>query len=771
MSQTKILIVEDEAIVAADLAVKLEKLGYGVAGVATQGGEAVEMALNSRPHLVLMDIQLEGGLDGIQAAEVVRGQYDVPVIYLTAHSDPGTLARAKLTGPSGYILKPFEERDLATQIELALYKHQAERKLREQREWLRVTLRSIGDAVIATDAQGRITFMNPVAEFVTSWSVAEAVGKPLREVFRIVNEYTRTTVDDPVAKVLQTGLIVGLANHTILLRRDGTEVPIDDSGAPIRDAQGRIQGVVLVFRDISERRRSEAERDKLLLAIEQVGETVVITDSQGTIEYVNPAFENITGYTKAEAVGQNPRILKSGRQDKAFYKGLWDTICAGEIFQGRMINRRKDGTLYTDEATISPVRDATGKIVSYVSVKRDVTSQLALEEQFHQAQKMESVGRLAGGVAHDFNNMLGIILGHAELAMEQVSSDSPVHADLEEIRNAAQRSADLTRQLLAFARKQTAAPKVIDLNDNITDMIKMLRRLIGEDIDLTWMPGARLWPVKIDPAQTDQLLANLCVNARDAINGIGKIAIETKNVVIEEARRAQHGEVTPGQYVMLAVSDDGCGMTEETLGNLFEPFFTTKRVGEGTGLGLSTVYGIVKQNQGYIDVSSEPGRGATFRIYLPRELQSLEAKHQPLVNSMKRGTETVLLVEDEPAILRLAKSVLERLDYKVLAASSPEKALALAERHKGAIHLLITDVVMPGMNGQQLVERIKKSMPDVKILFMSGYTSDTVAHRGILESNVQFLQKPFSNESLARKVREILDDTQASQPSGQAGDR
>ena len=229
MSQTKILIVEDEAIVAADLAVKLEKLGYGVAGVATQGGEAVEMALNSRPHLVLMDIQLEGGLDGIQAAEVVRGQYDVPVIYLTAHSDPGTLARAKLTGPSGYILKPFEERDLATQIELALYKHQAERKLREQREWLRVTLRSIGDAVIATDAQGRITFMNPVAEFVTSWSVAEAVGKPLREVFRIVNEYTRTTVDDPVAKVLQTGLIVGLANHTILLRRDGTEVPIDDS--------------------------------------------------------------------------------------------------------------------------------------------------------------------------------------------------------------------------------------------------------------------------------------------------------------------------------------------------------------------------------------------------------------------------------------------------------------------------------------------------------------------------------------------------------------
>ena len=757
MSQTKILIVEDEAIVATDLAFKLEKLGYEVAGVAAQGRQAVEMALQCQPQLIMMDIQLEGELDGIQAAETIRRQCDVPVIYLTAHSDPATLARAKLTGPCGYILKPFEERDLATQIELALYKHQAELKLREQREWLRVTLISIGDAVIATDAEGRITFMNPVAEFVTGWSMTDAAGKPLQDVFRIVNEYTRAAVEDPVAKVLQTGLIVGLANHTVLLRRNGTEVPIDDSGAPIRDKQGRIQGVVLVFRDISERRRSEAERDKLLLAIEQVGETVLITDPQGIIEYVNPAFESITGYTKAEAVGQNPRILKSGHQDKAFYQRLWETIRAGRIFKGRLVNKRKDGTLYTDEATISPVRDASGKIVSYVSVKRDVTSRLALEEQFHQAQKMESVGRLAGGVAHDFNNMLGIIIGHAELAMEQVTPDSPVHADLVEIRRAAQRSADLTRQLLAYARKQTAAPKVIDLNDTITDMIKMLRRLIGEDIDLAWMPGERLWPVKIDPAQTDQLLANLCVNARDAINGVGHIAIETKNVVIDEARQVGHSEIEPGQYVMLAVSDNGCGMDEETLHNLFEPFFTTKKVGEGTGLGLSTVYGIVKQNQGYIEVSSKPGKGAAFRIYLPRELRSMEAPQHRPVTPKKQGTETVLLVEDESSILHLAKSVLERLGYTVLAVPSPDEALSLAQRYEAPIHLLITDVVMPGMNGQQLAERITKYVPGIEVLFMSGYTSDAVADRGILDSGVQFLQKPFSNESLSQKVRQILD--------------
>jgi two-component system cell cycle sensor histidine kinase/response regulator CckA len=757
MNETTIFIVEDEAIVAENLTSKLEQLGYAVAGIATRGEEAVEMALHLKPQLILMDIQLEGDLDGITAAEMIRQRYDMPVIFLTAHSDPATLARAKITGPFGYILKPFELRDLATQIELAFSKHRAEQELRAQREWLRVTLNSIGDAVIATDDQGRITFMNPVAESLTGWSVAEATGKPLQAIFRIVNEHTRATLEDPVGKVLQSGRVVGLANHTVLLQRDGRGVPIDDSGAPILDVQGRIQGVVLVFRDISERRRVLAQQEKLLMAIEQVGEAVVITDPDGTIEYVNPAFERTTGYSRAEAVGQNPRILKSGKQDKKFYRRLWETVASGKTYQGRMINRRKDGTLYTDEATISPVFDANEEIVSYVAVKRDVTAQLALEEQLHQAQKMESVGRLAGGVAHDFNNMLGVILGHAELAMKQVQPHSPVYADLQEIHKAAQHSADLTRQLLAFARKQTALPQVIDLNTTVSGMIAMLRRLIGEEIELVWRPGANLWPVKIDPAQTDQLLANLCVNARDAIGGVGKITIETKNVVIDETYCAKHSDAKPGQQVMLEISDNGCGMDEEILNNLFEPFFTTKALGKGTGLGLSTVYGIVQQNGGFVDVISQPGQGATFRIYLPRTLENLKVIGKPLVRCAGQGSETVLLVEDEGLILRLAKTVLERLGYTVLATRTPLEALAKAERYAHTIHLLMTDVVMPGMNGSQLKERIQNLIPDLKVLFMSGYTADAVAHRGILDGDIHFLQKPFSIQSLAEKVREVLD--------------
>lgn len=757
MNKTTILIVEDEAIVAADLAYKLEGLGYKIAGATARGEEAIEMAARLNPQLILMDIQLAGDLDGIQAAEAIRERLDVPIVYLTAHSDPATLARAKLSGPVGYILKPFEKRNLSTQIELALHKHEVDRKLREQREWLRVTLTSIGDAVIATDPEGRVTFINPVAESLTGWSMAEATGKPLKEVFHIVNEYTREVVEDPVTKVLATGAIVGLANHTVLLKRDGSEVPIDDSGAPILDEKGRIQGVVMVFRNISSRRQAEAEREMLLSAMEQVGEAVFITDPRGTIEYINPAFERITGYTRQEAIGRNPRILKSGKQNDKFYKKMWETISGGETFKGRMINKRKDGTLYSDEATISPVFSDSGRIVAYVSVKRDVTSQLALEEQFHQSQKMESVGRLAGGVAHDFNNMLGIILGHAELAMDQVDSASPLGADLREIRKAAQRSADLTRQLLAFARKQAASPKVLDLNDHVTGTIKMLRRLIGEDIDLAWMPGPNLWPVKIDPAQTDQLLANLCVNARDAIGGVGKITIKTKNVDLDENYCAAHSGAKPGPHVLLSVTDNGCGMDQETLDNLFEPFFTTKEIGKGTGLGLSTVYGIVQQNKGFIDVDSRPGQGAEFRLYFPRTPETLEANRGSDAGAEAKGTETLLLVEDEAMILNLARAVLEHRGYTVLAASSPAEALAIVEQYERPIHLLITDVVMPAMNGHQLKERIEKYIPNIKVLFMSGYTADAIARRGILESDINFLQKPFSNNSLAEKVREVLD--------------
>jgi CheY-like chemotaxis protein len=326
------------------------------------------------------------------------------------------------------------------------------------------------------------------------------------------------------------------------------------------------------------------------------------------------------------------------------------------------------------------------------------------------------------------------------------------------MQKAAQRSADLTRQLLAFARRQTVAPRVLALNETVADMLKMLRRLIGEDIDLAWMPGEGLWPVKIDPAQIDQILVNLCVNARDAISGVGKVTIETENVTFDEAYCANHAGFILGAYLLLGVSDDGCGMDKETLGRIFEPFFTTKGFGEGTGLGLATVYGIVKQNAGFINVYSEPGKGTSFRIYLPRfEGETAEPQTTRTKETAKGHGETVLLVEDEPAILKMGRAMLERLGYTVLTAGTPNEALRLAEAHPGEIHLLITDVVMPEMNGRDLAVRIRANRPGLRRLFMSGYTANVIAHQGVLDKGVQFIQKPFSIEKLAAKVREAME--------------
>jgi PAS domain S-box-containing protein len=390
--------------------------------------------------------------------------------------------------------------------------------------------------------------------------------------------------------------------------------------------------------------------------------------------------------------------------------------------------------------------------------KRAEAEKDRLEEQLQQAQKMESVGRLAGGVAHDFNNMLGVILGHADLALEQMAAEHPVHADLAEIRKAAGRSADLTRQLLAFARKQTIAPKVLDLNETVEGMLNMLRRLIGEDIQLNWRPGAELWPAKVDSSQIDQILTNLCVNARDAIAGVGQITIETGNTAFDAAYCADHAELAPGDYVRLSVSDSGCGMDKETLSHLFEPFFTTKGVGRGTGLGLATVYGAVKQNNGFISTCSEPGQGTMITIHLPRHAEKGgQAQKEAPVQPDVRGRETILLAEDEPSILKLTTKMLEKLGYTVLAASTPGEAIRLAREHTGNVHLLITDVVMPEMNGRDLAKNVLSIYPDIRRLFMSGYTADVIAHHGVLDEGVYFIQKPFAMKELAAKVRETLD--------------
>jgi PAS domain S-box-containing protein len=460
------------------------------------------------------------------------------------------------------------------------------------------------------------------------------------------------------------------------------------------------------------------------------------------------------------------KILTPESWDR-FSKAVSITLKKGIPSELELETVRQDGSNRWVWVSCEAIRNQADVTVGLRGVVLDITrrknadkEKMNLQAQLRQAQKMESVGRLAGGVAHDFNNMLGVIIGYTDMIFDQIDPDHPLHNDLEQIRNAAQRSADLTRQLLAFARRQPIAPKVLDLNQVVQGMLNMLHRLIGEDINLTWIPGKHLGQINMDLSQIDQILANLCVNARDAIFDVGRITIETGNVTFDEAYCATHGEAPPGEFVLLAVSDDGCGMDQETISNIFDPFFTTKKQGEGTGLGLATVYGIVKQNNGFINVYSEPGQGTTFRIYLPRHTgKAGQMKNRGTGMHNRQGHETILLVEDERSILRMTTMMLEGLGYTIVAADTPGEAVRLAGEYTGPIHMLMTDVVMPKMNGWDLAEKISAVYPNINRLFMSGYTANVIAHHGVLKKGVNFIQKPFSQKDLAAKVREALDDT------------
>jgi two-component system, cell cycle sensor histidine kinase and response regulator CckA len=644
--------------------------------------------------------------------------------------------------------------------------------LRESEARFRSMLNSLVDGVICTDTQGRVEMLNPLAETLTGWKNEEARGMPLDEVFRIVGGKTRKAVENPVSKVLREGMIIGLANSTVLIARDGTERPIADSGAPIRDEQGNVAGVVLVFRDQSRERAAQkalakaARRYREL--VHNANSAIIRWDCHGEIKFFNEYAQKFFGYKAGEAIGKHVGILVPEKQsDGADLSTLIRDIASHPECYVNNINENicRDGRRVWMAWTHRAILDDRGQVAEILAVGSDITDRKRAEEerdrlqvQSLQNQKMEAVGRLAGGVAHDFNNMLGVILGHTEMALVDADPDSRLHEALEEIRKAARQSADLTQQLLGFARQQIVAPRVLNLNDTIEDMLGMLRRLIGEDIHLSWMPGPNLWSVRIDPTQVHQVLTNICANSRDAIAGVGKVLIETQNVTFDEMDCMTHAGIVPGDYVMMVLSDDGSGMDTDVLEHIFEPFFTTKTVGKGTGLGLATAYGIIKQCDGSIEACSEPGKGATFKIYLPRcEGEVAEVRTAGPAEMPKGRGETVLLVEDEAAILNMSKSMLENLGYRVLATRRPSEALRLARAHDGEIRLLMTDVVMPGMNGREMAERLREIRPGMKCLYMSGYTANIIAHRGILAEGVEFIQKPFTMRDLAVRIRKLLD--------------
>ncbi len=450
--------------------------------------------------------------------------------------------------------------------------------------------------------------------------------------------------------------------------------------------------------------------------------------------------------------------------------GITSMLDAGILIEGRLVGvicLEHMGRLrkwHSDEESFATTLAAiVAQLLLNSECKRTGEEREKLQAQLLQSQKMESVGRLAGGVAHDYNNMLGVIMGYTELAKYKLHPHDPLHADLEEILKAARRSMEVTRQLLAFAREQTIRPRILNLNESVESMLKMLRPLLGEDVALSWRPQSDLWLVKMDPSQIDQILANLCVNARDAISGTGRITIETRNATFDEAHCARHEEFVPGHFVVLVVKDDGCGMDRQTLEKIFDPFFTTKELGQGTGLGLATVYGIIKQNDGFINVHSEPGQGATFEIYLPGYVDRPEDQDGETMKTESGGAiplgrnEMVLLVEDELTILDMCRMILGKLGYQVLAAGTADDAIRLASEYSGKIDLLITDVIMPQMNGRELAEQVRAFCPHIRTLFMSGYTADIIAHHGILEDGVNFIEKPFLMEDLAQKIRGVLD--------------
>jgi len=549
--------------------------------------------------------------------------------------------------------------------------------------------------------------------------------------------------------------------EVVLQKRDNSHLFVQIEA--IAAASGEECRVALV--DVSERRCAEdalkasEERHRSILHMAMDGYWLL--DKQERILEVNESYCKMSGYTKQELLGRSISLLDASGSGDEGSGGVQRILAQGEArFETR--HRRKDGTIFDVEVSVQYLPVEGGRLVVFL---RDISKRTradkektVLEAQLLQAQKMESVGRLAGGVAHDFNNMLSVIIGNTNLALMDLEAAHPVRSNIEEIRKAAERSAELTRQLLTFARKQAIAPRVLDLNQTVTGMLTMLKQAVGENIVLSWLPQEVLWPVMVDPNQIDQTLVNLCVNARDSITEVGKITIETDNSVIDADACARNPGCLPGEYVRIAVSDNGCGMDKETLAQIFEPFFTTKGVGKGTGLGLSTVYGITKQNNGFISVSSEQGSGTAVTINLPRYRGKVaQAVPKETAQAVILGQETILLVEDELAILNITTVILRRLGYTVLAAQSPGEAIRLAGENSGEIYLLMTDVVMPEMSGRELAKRLLTLYPHFKCLFMSGYTTEVIAHHGVLDDGIHFIQKPFTIAVLAAKLRETLD--------------
>lgn len=656
------------------------------------------------------------------------------------------------------------------QSELAA-RNLAEESLRKQKIFTEKLIESSAAAIFVLNPEHKVVLWNKACEELTGVSASAVIGTGNH--WQAFYDHERPCLSDIVLEpgfekherlyeVFEKSTLVQNALHAENWYRNlnGRDRYIMFDAAPVYDEKGRVLAAIETLNDITERKMSEEDMRLQSAALQAAANAIVITDRNGTIEWINPAFTALTGYSAEEAIGRNPRdLVKSDVHDQVFFKKLWDTVLRGEVWRGQMMNRRKDGTLYPEGQTITPVKDADGEITHFIAIKRDLTEQRKLEEQLQHAQRMESIGTLAGGIAHDFNNILSAIIGYGQFALLKMPADDPVRHNIESMLEAADRAARLTKELLTFSRKQSIDRKPVDLNLVVAKVEKFLRKIIGEDIVYNTVIHEKPIPVFADDHQLEQVLMNLAANARDAMPKGGALTVKIGTVTLDNEFVSVNGYPTPGPYALMTVSDTGEGMDEATRQRIFEPFFTTKEVGKGTGLGLAVTYGIIKQHDGYINVYSEPGGGATFRIYLP--LIQGDAIEEPLMleeETPAGGSETILLAEDDEDVRGLAKTLLTEFGYTVIEAVDGADAVSKFMEKSDVIDLVLSDLILPKLNGKEVVDEIRKVKQEVKVIFSSGYAPDTIREKVPLADADHVIGKPISPRELLRKVRSVLDE-------------
>jgi len=749
-----LLLVEDSEDDARLLLRELDRAGYRVHWERVDSPQAMEAALRrSRWDLITADYTMPSFSAPDALALLKKTDLDVPFVVISGSIGEEIAVEIMKAGANDYLLKGNLRR-LVPAVEREL-EQAAERRARRQAERQYQLLFENNPEPMWVFDEETLAFLevNNAACRHYGYSREEFLGMTIREI-RPPEDLARLM--EALAREPRGPNDSGVWKHR---RKDGTIIDVEVVSHPL-PFLGRPAQLVLAL-DVTARRQAERriqERTTYLNAlVENSPLAIVALNPAHRVQLVNPAFVRLFGYEPAELLGRDVDefIAPPDPDLRAEAAGFAEGLLRGESIQKTTVRRRKDGRTVDVKVYGVPLLN-DGRLIGVYGIYEDVSEQRKLEEQLRLAQKMEAIGQLAGGVAHDFNNLLTSILGYSELVAARLQSDPAALEEVEEIKRAGESAAGLTRQLLAFSRRQVLEPKVLELNAIVGSVEKMLRRLIGENIDLVTTLDPSLARVRADAGQIEQVIMNLAINSRDAMPQGGRLTIETANVELDEEYARRDATFRPGRYVMLAVSDTGIGMDAETQSRIFEPFFTTKEMGKGTGLGLSTVYGIVKQTEGWIWVYSEPGRGTTFKIYLPQVEAAADSLDRPVEGASVGGSETVLLVEDAEPLRKLTRIVLERLGYAVLEASNAQDALAMAEAHAGPIHLVLTDVVMPDMGGAALASRLKGLRPAARVLYMSGYTDDAVVRHRVLEPGTRFLQKPFTPTSLARRVREAL---------------